>query len=150
MSGVRRLDHINILTRDMERTREFLMTVLGLEEGPRPAFRSPGYWLYADGHPVVHISDASNKERTHVVETALGDARRGGTKGIVDHVAFRCSGYAAVMTKLRDLGIATHEADIPGTKDRQVFIDGPDDVSFELIFTADDVAAARQQIAAST
>jgi hypothetical protein len=35
-----------------------------------------------------------------------------------------------------------HESEIPGTRDRQVFVDGPDNVSFELIFSAADVAAA--------
>jgi catechol 2,3-dioxygenase-like lactoylglutathione lyase family enzyme len=145
MGVVRHLDHVNILTGNIERTREFLTTVLGLEEGPRPAFRSPGYWLYSEGHPVVHLSSPRNREKTHVSEGPAGAPGGDGTRGIVDHVAFRCSGYATTMTKLRELGIATHQAEIPGTNDVQVFIDSPDAISYELIFSADDVAASREE-----
>jgi catechol 2,3-dioxygenase-like lactoylglutathione lyase family enzyme len=142
MSGVRNLDHINILTGNVDRTVAFLTQVLGLENGPRPAFRSPGYWLYREGNAVVHVSDAGNKEQTHVADGSLGDPSKSGAPGIVDHVAFRCSGYAETTAKLRALGIPMHESEIPGTRDRQVFVDGPDNVSFELIFSAADVAAA--------
>jgi catechol 2,3-dioxygenase-like lactoylglutathione lyase family enzyme len=141
--GVNNLDHVNILTGDVRRTIGFLTTVLGLEDGPRPAFRSPGHWLYRNGIAVVHVSDSRDKEQTHAEDDSLGDPDAAGVKGIVDHVAFRCSGYRETMAKLAELGIPSHESDIPGIGDRQVFIDGPDNVSFELIFTAADVAAAR-------
>ena len=139
---VRALDHINILTGDIDRTRQFLTSVLGLEDGPRPAFGTPGHWLYRNGTAVVHVSDARNKEVTHALDASQGDATKGGAKGIVDHVAFRCSGYRAALGRLRSLGVPYHEATIPGSGDRQIFVDGPDDVSFELIFTAADAAAS--------
>jgi len=138
---VKSLDHVNILTGDGERTMRFLTSVLGLEDGPRPPFGSPGYWLYRkDGNAVVHISDARQKEVTHALDASRGDDSKGGAKGIVDHVAFRCSGYREMIDRLRSLGVPVHEATIPGIGDRQVFIDGPDSVSFELISTAADVA----------
>jgi len=138
---VQRLDHVNILTGDVERTTGFLTSVLGLEDGPRPDFGSPGHWLYRNGTAIVHVSDARKKEVTHAVDASQGDESKRGAKGIVDHVAFRCSGYRATMERLRSLGVPVHEATIPGVGDRQVFVDGPDDVSFELIFSAADVAA---------
>lgn len=141
--SVRGLDHVNILTGDMERTAAFLRTVLGLEEGPRPAFRSPGYWLYRDGTAIVHISDAGDKERTRAADASLGDPAQRAKPGIVDHVAFRCTGYRETMERLRALGIGSHQAEIPGSGgDVQVFIDSPDAVSFELIFSAADVASS--------
>jgi len=138
--SVERLDHVNILTGNVERTLAFMTRVLGLEDGPRPPFRSPGHWLYRNGTAVVHLSDAVDKEQTHANDASLGDASQDGAPGIVDHVAFRCSGYADTMRRLRELGIASHESEVPGAGLHQVFIDGPDDVAFELIFTADDVA----------
>jgi catechol 2,3-dioxygenase-like lactoylglutathione lyase family enzyme len=141
--NVQALDHVNILTGDVERTRGFLTSVLGLEDGPRPAFGTPGHWLYRNGTAIVHVSDARQKEVTHALDASQGDDAKGGARGIVDHVAFRCSGYRATMERLRSLGIPVHEATIPGAGDRQVFVDGPDDVSFELIFSAADVAAVR-------
>jgi catechol 2,3-dioxygenase-like lactoylglutathione lyase family enzyme len=141
---VKSLDHVNILTGDVERTTRFLTSVLGLEDGPRPPFGTPGHWLYRkDGNAVVHISDARKKEVTHATDASRGDASKGGAKGVVDHVAFRCSGYRETIERLRSLGIPVHEATIPGVGDRQVFVDGPDDVSFELIFSAADVAGGR-------
>jgi catechol 2,3-dioxygenase-like lactoylglutathione lyase family enzyme len=141
--GVEKLDHVNILTGNVDRTVDFLARVLGLEDGPRPAFRSPGHWLYRNGTAVVHVSDVRDKEQTHAVDASLGDPGAGGKKGVVDHVAFRCSGYRETKARLAELGIVSHEAVIPGVGDLQVFIDGPDDVSFELIFSAADVARAR-------
>ena len=140
--SVERLDHINILSGDIARTAGFMTQVLGLENGPRPPFGTPGYWLYKNGNAVVHVSDVGDKEQTHAEDPSRGAPARAGAPGIVDHVAFRCSGYAATMRRLRELGIATHEADVPGAGLHQVFVDGPDDVSFELIFTAEDVAAS--------
>ena len=123
-------DHVNIRTTDRARTVAFLTTVLGLEVGPRPALRSTGAWLYANGSAVVHVSDASDGERARATD-ALGR---------VDHVAFVCSGYRETIAKLRDLGVAARETDIPERGVRQVFVEGPD-VAFELVFTAADVAS---------
>jgi catechol 2,3-dioxygenase-like lactoylglutathione lyase family enzyme len=141
--AVENLDHVNILTGNVERTIDFLGRVLGLEDGPRPAFRSPGHWLYRNGTAVVHVSDVRDKEQTHAADASLGDPNAGERKGIVDHVAFRCTGYRETKARLAELGIPSHEAVIPGLGDVQLFIDGPDDVAFELIFSAADVAGTR-------
>jgi catechol 2,3-dioxygenase-like lactoylglutathione lyase family enzyme len=137
--AVNTLDHVNITTHDIARTKDFLVSVLGLKDGPRPPLRTPGAWLYAGEQAVVHVSFAGDKEQTHAARAPLGDAERAVGPGSVDHVAFRCSGYRETMAKLRALGIPTHESDVPGNGNRQVFVDGPD-VSFELIFTPADVA----------
>ncbi len=138
--SVSSLDHVNILSRDIPRTTAFLTGVLGLHDGARPPFGTPGAWLYAGDRAVVHVSSPSAKERTHVGDTSTGDIAAAVAMGSVDHVAFRCTGYRETVDKLRSLGIASHEADVPGTGDHQIFVDGPD-VTFELIFAAADVAA---------
>ena len=46
MSGYH-LNHINIRTASLEDTRDFYAEVLGLENGFRPPFPNPGYWMYA-------------------------------------------------------------------------------------------------------
>ena len=48
------LDHVTLRTKDLE-AKAFFETVLGLEVGYRPAFAFPGYWLYADGRPIVYL-----------------------------------------------------------------------------------------------
>ena len=50
------LDHVTIRSGDLEGTKAFLETVLGLEVGFfTPGLLIPGYWLYADGKPIVHL-----------------------------------------------------------------------------------------------
>ena len=45
----------------LDELREFYCDVVGLELGARPPFRSFGYWLYAGGHPVLHLSEAGRR-----------------------------------------------------------------------------------------
>jgi glyoxylase I family protein len=133
-----RFDHINVLTADIDRMRDFLVGVLGVTPGWRPPFRSPGYWLYHDDIAIIHISDAKNHEQTHVED--IGSVKTG-ARASIDHLAFRCEDYRAATERLRARGIAYHEADVPYADDRQVFVDGPDSITLELLFTAADVRA---------
>src|SRR5579884_1246641 len=100
---VTRLDHINVLTTDVDAARDFFVRVLGVTAGHRPPFRTPGHWLYCGDRAIIHISDARNHEQTHV------DDRRGeGVRGqqTVDHVAFGCDGYVEMTERFRREGIA--------------------------------------------
>ena len=58
--ALRRLDHLLVLTDDLEATRAFYCDVLGLEAGERPAFAFLGYWLYLDGVPCVHLAERAS------------------------------------------------------------------------------------------
>ena len=86
------LDHVTIRTRDLQATRSFFLSVFDLEEGERPLAiqRIPGHWLYAQGHPLVHI---------------IGSQGSGFDRGAeaIDHVGFRMTGYAAFRNKLNQL-----------------------------------------------
>ena len=59
---VNRIDHFNIRTRDLDRLCEFYTQVLCLEVGDRPPFDSPGVWLYAGGHPILHVGVANDSD----------------------------------------------------------------------------------------
>jgi catechol 2,3-dioxygenase-like lactoylglutathione lyase family enzyme len=139
--AVARFDHVNLLTADIHATRDFFVAVLGLEPGFRPPFRSPGYWLYQGDQALIHISDASDHEQTHVDD--IGAVTTGADHPAVDHLAFRCEGYAETTRRLQQLGIAYHEANVPFFDDRQLFVDGPEGVTLELIFPAAEVAGGR-------
>jgi catechol 2,3-dioxygenase-like lactoylglutathione lyase family enzyme len=135
---VTRLDHVNVLTADIDGARDFLISVLGVTAGYRPPFRSPGHWLYAGDRAIIHISHAENHEQTHTGN------RRGeavGGQQTVDHVAFGCEGYAAMTERLRALGLRYHEADVPATEIHQVFVDGPGGIGLELCFARSEIAA---------
>ena len=61
------LDHVLVLTDDLEATRAFYCDVLGFEAGERPQLAFPGYWLYLDGVACVHVAERAAYE-AHAAE----------------------------------------------------------------------------------
>ena len=120
------LDHVTFRTTDIEATREFLQSLLGLTVGYRPAFSFPGYWLYADGEPIVHLVPASG-----------GDVDRE-CEGI-DHIAFRLKDYDAMCRKLVSLETNFTKMDLPELGERRLFVATPLGILLELVFREDSV-----------
>ncbi|TCL72250.1 glyoxalase [Rhizobium sp. BK251] len=115
------LDHVTLRTADLEGTRIFLETVLDLKPGNRPDFPFPGYWLYANGEPIVHLIPG---------EGGAVD-RRGET---IDHVGFRLAGYLQYRQKLETLGVAYSTMDLPELGERRLFVRTPTGILLELVF----------------
>lgn len=107
----------------LDALRDFYVDVVGLAPGPRPPFRSFGYWLYAGGQAVLHLSEASP-----------GEQREPGRTHTFDHAAFRCSDRAATELRLAALGIAFERAQIPATHQVQLFLNDPAGNGVELNF----------------
>lgn len=124
------IDHYNIRTRDLDRLCEFYTQILGFEVGDRPPFDSPGVWLYAGGHPILHVG--VDEEGGEPVENTLP----------LDHIALEAEGLAEAVEKLDEAGIQYRMADVPGRTMKQIFVRDPDGVALELNFSnPDDVAA---------
>lgn len=117
----------------LDRLRDFYVEVVGLQAGPRPPFRSFGYWLYAGGEPVLHLSEASPGEAR--------DTPGGATT--FDHAAFRCSELAATEHRLAERGIAFERAEVPTTGIVQLFFSDPAGNGVELGFEPPRGATAR-------
>jgi catechol 2,3-dioxygenase-like lactoylglutathione lyase family enzyme len=115
------LDHATLRTRDLEGTRAFLTTVLDLEPGYRPGFAFPGYWLYANGDPIVHLIPGHG-----------GAVDRGGET--IDHVGFRLTDYAGQRRKLEALGVAYTTMDLPELGERRLFVRTPTGILLELVY----------------
>jgi len=107
----------------LESLRAFYSEVVGLRVGERPPFRSFGYWLYAGGQDVLHLSEAGPEENR---------SRLGGTT--FDHVAFRCSGRAEFEQRLVERGIRYELAEVPQTGAQQLFFNDPAGNGVELNF----------------
>jgi len=107
----------------LDELRDFYCDLVGLEVGQRPQFRSFGYWLYAGGHAVLHLSEAGPDE----VRPAL-------PSGTFDHAAFRCSDRAAYESKLTARGIRYRVSHVPATQQIQVFLTDPAGNGVELNF----------------
>lgn len=107
----------------LDALRDFYHDVVGLQPGPRPAFRSFGYWLYLGGQPVLHLSEALPPENRAI-----------GVTNTFDHVAFTCIGRPAMEEKLKRLGIAYETMHVPATNQVQLFITDPAGNGVELNF----------------
>lgn len=124
--GLAGLEHLLVLTGDLETTKEFWCDVLGLEAGERPDLPFPGYWLYADGVPCVHLAERAAYE-THAATLDLPPAA-----GPVDHVAFAADGYGTLAARLTAAGVEAVQNEIPGAGIRQLFVTDPNGVRVEL------------------
>lgn len=124
--SIDRLDHINIAAPAelLAHVRNFYVDILGLQEGARPAFSSPGYWLYAGNDPLIHLSE---KDRQPV----------SGEKGCLDHVAFRGHQRHALCSRLESAGIDYQQNHVPGLNLSQLFFRDPAGVRVEVNFLED-------------
>ncbi|MCH8620337.1 VOC family protein [Undibacterium sp. TS12] len=123
------LGHYNLrgdrATLDM--LRDFYIEYVGLELGPRP-LKSFGYWLYAGGRDVLHLS-----------ENRPGEVRQRELKTGFDHVAFTCKDLPAMLEKLQTAGISYRHAVVQASAgfatQQQVFFSDPAGNGIELNFS---------------
>ena len=97
-------DHATIVTADLASARRFFVDVAGLTEGARPPFSIGGYWLYANGRPLIHLIDAT------------APAAAGKTAPRIDHLAFRMESAAewqALLGRLHAHGVDYQTAHVP-------------------------------------
>jgi len=117
------LHHINIQAPSalLDAEKRFFIDILGLTEGPRPAFTSPGYWLYAGDHPIVHLS---------VSEQHSASERQ----GYFDHVAFQTTGLQSFVQRIESAGVDYSTSYIDATATTQIFIHSPTGTKIEVSF----------------
>jgi len=123
---LRRLDHLLVLTDDLEATRRFYCDVLGFEPGERPPLEFPGHWLCLDGEPCVHIAERAAYE-AHAATLGLP-----AQEAAVDHVAFAAHGYDELAARLAAQGVEAVTNDVPAAGLRQLFVTDPNGVRIEL------------------
>ena len=126
-----RLDHLLVLTDDIDATRDFYDEALGLELGARPELPFPGYWLYAGEIPCVHVADR-DAYAAHAEEVGIPSSPPADGTGPVDHVAFVGDDYDEALARLRERGVEPKENRVPGAGVRQLFFDDPNGVKIEI------------------
>jgi len=127
---VEALDHVNIITADLEGTVRFYAQLLELEprDGPPPLTHENARWMYDHcGRAIVHIN---TRECPRACERSVDP----GPTGALHHVALRCSGYEEVRARLTRGGIAHELNQVAAASLRQIFLLDPNQVLLELNF----------------
>jgi catechol 2,3-dioxygenase-like lactoylglutathione lyase family enzyme len=126
------LEHILVLSDDIDGTRDFYCAVVELSVGERPPLAFPGYWLYGDEDAAacVHVADR-RAYAAHASGLGLAVPERDPGVGPVDHIAFRAEDYDGLLERLSRLGIAAVTNAVPGGP-RQVFVQDPNGVRVEI------------------
>ena len=127
------LNHVLVLTRDLEATRDFYVDVLGLSDGYRPPFPFGGHWIYLGARAVVHV--AENRDYLEKRGRVQGGSADSAT-GSIDHIAFEATGLKAMIARLEKHGIAAHHRKVPDLDLHQVFVHDPNGVRIELNYPA--------------
>jgi len=123
------LNHINLRAPAalLATLRDFYRDMLGLTVGPRPAFDSEGYWLYAGGQAILHLS----RQRGHEPVRGPVDPARPTT---YDHTAFSGTDPEATAARLRAGGVAFRESRSDVTRQHQFFLQDPAGNGVEINF----------------
>jgi catechol 2,3-dioxygenase-like lactoylglutathione lyase family enzyme len=95
---VRFLDHVTVVVKDLERSREFYVDVLGMEEVPRPGFGFPGLWFQA-GPSQIHLIEE------HAASGPAGLARSTGGSVSRGHHAFEVADARQAAEELKRRGL---------------------------------------------
>jgi catechol 2,3-dioxygenase-like lactoylglutathione lyase family enzyme len=129
--GVTELQHVLVLSDDIDRARDFYEQALGLRAGYRPPFDFTGYWMYAGATPCLHLADRASY-RAHAETIGLEVPGSISGPGQVDHIAFGATDHDAVAERLARAGVEPVRRQIPGGGPRQFFFDDPDGQRVEI------------------
>ena len=131
---VSKIDHVNIVTDDLDETMQFYQQVIGLAPKENLAMSSDfrGAWM----------CDPAGNALVHLVEKTPGQPygeghETGVPTGAIHHVALQCSGIDAMLARLEELEIAHRVNRIDHIGLTQIFVSDPNAVTLELNFPGD-------------
>jgi len=136
------LNHYLIVSRNLDRSRDFYRKVLGMKLAPRPDFGFPGYWLKAGGNICVHLASKRPNEIRDIY-LLKKHARGENGSGSVDHIAFVARNPDEVRKRIARHGVKMHFRSLPEDRVFQIFLKDPDDVTIELNFYGEKVDARK-------
>tara|TARA_B100000579_G_scaffold368471_1_gene329383 strand:- start:28 stop:447 length:420 start_codon:yes stop_codon:yes gene_type:complete len=121
---VMKLHHINIAAPAvmLEETKTFYCDILGLKAGSRPKLKTPGYWLYGESGPIVHLSES---------DIHTGSDR----KHYLDHIAFSDRNLSNRLQLLNEAGLDYKIRKIEEEEMTQIFLYDPCGHKIELNFS---------------
>lgn len=131
--AVEALDHVNVVTTDLDRAEDFYRALLALETrpAPPPLTRETARWMFdTTGRAVLHLNSL-DLPRFFDRDMAPGPT------GALHHVAFRCIGYDDTLARISAMALDHRRNDVTAIGLRQIFVADPDGVLLELNFFGD-------------
>jgi catechol 2,3-dioxygenase-like lactoylglutathione lyase family enzyme len=123
---VKKLDHVNIHTANVDRMVEWYDRVLGMRAGDRPPFPFPGAWLYCGGEPTVHLVGVDKQPET----TGLR----------LEHFAFSATGLNDFLERLKREGVRYDARKVPRSDGVQINVWDPDGNHIHIDFSGAETA----------
>jgi len=114
------LNHLGVLTRDLEKSKAFYRDILGFREVKRPNFNFAGAWIYNYGLMI------------HLIEGDRAAPADGNIETRGNHVALQADDLDAVQGLLDEHGIAYKVRHIADTGVKQIFFQDPDGYAIEV------------------
>ncbi len=124
---VKKLDHVNVHTTNVDRLVEWYGRVLGMQAGERPPFPFPGAWLYCGGEPTVHLVGVDKVARPEGLPQ-------------LEHFAFSATGLKEFLARLDRDGIRYEARKVPRSGSVQVNIWDPDGNHIHVDFSPEESA----------
>lgn len=100
---VRRIDHVTLIVKDLDRSREFYVGLLGMDEVPRPKFSFDGAWFQA-GETQIHL--ILEHEESSPAGLPEPDERASATR--THHFAFEVEDAYAAAEELKTHDVRLH------------------------------------------
>ena len=143
------IEHMLVQTTDIAKTVEWYVRVLGMRAGYTPDFKFPVQWLYLGDNDVVHVTEGgaaiSENRKRYVGQQS--DAVSG--TGVIDHVAFRCTGLPGMLAHLQAEGVDFNQRQVDDQGLYQLFMFDPNGIKVELNFANAEAAGIRPEVMAS-
>lgn len=124
---VKHIDHITLVVKDVEASRQFYVNLLGMKEVPRPAFPFGGAWFQA-GATLVHLIEEHPQSGPagYPAEVLVRSSRN-------HHFAFEVDDARAAAETLKRMGISlVDDAKLRPDGAIQMFLTDPDGHVIEL------------------
>lgn len=143
------IEHMLVQTADIAKTVDWYTRVLGMRAGFTPDFKFPVQWLYLGDNDVVHVTEggAATSENRKRYVGQQSDAVSG--TGVIDHIAFRCTGLVPMLAHLRAEGVDFKERQVDDQGLYQLFMFDPNGIKIELNFANAEAAGITAEVVAS-
>jgi len=141
--AMKKLDHINFITKDMSATIAFYTNIVGLIHGERMVGAGAGmeyFYIPGQPHSVLHVGDANIDNQSPAFHRlAKTSANQDGlSTGVVDHFCLLqdLTDYEAVIDKLNTKHVVYESYCHSNGKLKQIWMLDPNGIRVELNFAA--------------